>query len=121
MGRRARLARGGVVAAATFSPPALPLSHPLSDASFHAAVGSVDDSLDISFEWDAGEAMGAFLEGLRDGRIIATYCVSCERTLVPPRKFCERCFRPTDRWEEVAGVGVVETFSICHVSWDMQP
>ena len=41
--------------------------------------------------------------------------------LVPPRKFCERCFRPTDRWEEVAATGVVETFSICHVSWDMQP
>jgi hypothetical protein len=41
--------------------------------------------------------------------------------LVPPRKFCERCFRPTDRWEEVAATGLVETFSICHVSWDMQP
>ena len=40
---------------------------------------------------------------------------------MPPRKFCERCFRPTDRWEEVAATGVVETFSICHVSWDMQP
>jgi uncharacterized OB-fold protein len=40
---------------------------------------------------------------------------------VPPRKFCERCFRPTDRWTEVAPVGTVETFSICHVRWDMQP
>ena len=55
------------------------------------------------YEWDAGEAMGAFLEGLRDGRIVATYCASCERTLVPPRKFCERCFRPTDAWTEVRG------------------
>jgi acetyl-CoA C-acetyltransferase len=102
-------------------PAALPSSHPLSDVQFHAAVGAVDDTLDISFEWDAGEAMGAFLEGLRDGRIVATYCSSCERTLVPPRKFCERCFRPTDRWTEVEAVGAVETFSICHVSWDMHP
>jgi acetyl-CoA C-acetyltransferase len=93
----------------------------LSDAEFHGATGSVDDSYDAEYEWDAGEAMGAFLEGLRDGRIVATYCASCERTLVPPRKFCERCFRPTDRWTEVDAVGAVETFSICHVTWDMRP
>jgi uncharacterized OB-fold protein len=108
-------------AAATSAPSSLPSSHPLSDSEFHSAVGAVDDKLDIAFEWDAGEAMGAFLEGLRDERIVATHCVACERTLVPPRKFCERCFRPTDRWEEVAAIGTIETFSICHVSWDMQP
>jgi acetyl-CoA C-acetyltransferase len=108
-------------AAAAFSPPAVPSSHPLSEPEFRSAVGSVDDALDVSYEWDAGEAMGAFLEGLRDGRVVATICASCERTLVPPRKFCERCFRPTDRWTEVEPVGTVETFSICHVSWDMRP
>ena len=80
-------------------------SHPFSDAEFHAAVGSVEDALDVAYEWDAGEAMGAFLDGLRDGRIVATYCVACERTLVPPRKFCERCFRPTDAWDEVEATG----------------
>lgn len=108
-------------AATTFSPPALPSSHPLSDLDYHSAIGAVDDTYDVSYEWDAGEAMGAFLEGMRDGRIVATHCSSCERTLVPPRKFCERCFRPTDRWTEVATTGVVETFSICHVTWDMRP
>ena len=41
--------------------------------------------------------------------------------LVPPRMFCERDFRPTDSWREVSDTGVVETFSICHVSYDMQP
>jgi len=93
----------------------------LSDAKFHGAAGAVDDSYDVAYDWDAGEAMGAFLEGMRDGRIVATYCSSCERTLVPPRKFCERCFRTTDRWTEVDAVGTVETFSICHVTWDMRP
>jgi uncharacterized OB-fold protein len=63
--------------------------------------------------------MGAFIDALRDGRILATTCVQCGRTLVPPRKFCERCFRPTDSWTEVPTTGVVETFSICHVTWDM--
>jgi acetyl-CoA C-acetyltransferase len=109
-------AHGGSGAAA----PTLPPSHPLSDDEFRSAVGSVDDTLDVTYEWDAGEAMGAFLEGLRDGRVVATFCTSCERTLVPPRKFCERCFRPADRWTQVEAVGLVETFSICHVSWDMR-
>ncbi|MFN8234014.1 MAG: Zn-ribbon domain-containing OB-fold protein [Actinomycetota bacterium] len=94
---------------------------PLSDAMFRSAAGAVHDRLDAAWNWDAGEAVGAFLEGLREGRIVATFCASCERTLVPPRKFCERCFRPTDRWTEVAPFGAVETFSVCHVSWDMRP
>jgi uncharacterized OB-fold protein len=35
--------------------------------------------------------------------------------------FCEQCFRPTDRWVQVEDTGRVNTFSICWVSWDMQP
>ncbi len=83
--------------------------------------GAVEQRLDTLYDWDAGEAIGAFLEGLREQRILATTCTSCGRTLVPPRKFCERCFRPTDGWTEVPQTGTVETFSICHVTWDMQP
>jgi uncharacterized OB-fold protein len=41
--------------------------------------------------------------------------------LVPPRMFCERCFRSTDAWVQVESTGVVQTFSICHVRWDMEP
>jgi acetyl-CoA C-acetyltransferase len=102
------------------TPPVAPRATSLSDAEFRSAIGAVDAKLDAEYEWDPGEAMGAFLEGLRDGRILATTCAQCGRTLVPPRKFCERCFRPTDSWAEVPQSGVVETFSICHVTWDMQ-
>jgi uncharacterized OB-fold protein len=35
--------------------------------------------------------------------------------------FCERCFKPIDGWTEVPQTGNVETFSICHVTWDMRP
>jgi hypothetical protein len=102
-------------------PPANPRATPLSDAEFHAAPGAVDDVLDATYRWDAGEAMGAFLEAMFEGRIVATICEQCGRTLVPPRKFCERCFRPTDTWTDVEAVGTVQTFSICHVRWDMVP
>jgi hypothetical protein len=34
--------------------------------------------------------------------------------------FCERCFRPSDAWVEVETTGTVQTFSVCHVAWDME-
>jgi acetyl-CoA C-acetyltransferase len=116
---------GGPAMSATDSahatPPLEPRATPLDDASFRSATGSVEERFDASYRWDAGRAMGAFLDGLADARIAATTCSSCGRTLVPPRSFCERCFRPTDGWADVDAFGTVETFSICHVRWDMQP
>ncbi|HZB00781.1 MAG TPA: Zn-ribbon domain-containing OB-fold protein [Actinomycetota bacterium] len=112
---------GGPALTASQAPPLAPRATSLSDAEFRSATGAVEQQLDVLYDWDAGEAIGAFLDGLRDQRILATTCVSCGRTLVPPRKFCERCFRPTDGWTEVPQTGNVETFSICHVTWDMRP
>jgi uncharacterized OB-fold protein len=112
---------GGPLATATASPPSEPRATALSDSEFRSATGAVEQRLDTLYDWDAGEAMGAFLDALREERILATTCVSCGRTLVPPRKFCERCFRPTDGWTEVPQTGTVETFSIVHVTWDMRP
>jgi acetyl-CoA C-acetyltransferase len=103
------------------TPPYGPLATPLDDAAFRSATGAIDERFDAAYAWDAGEAMGAFLEGLADGRIVAATCSSCGRTLVPPRAFCERCFRPTDGRTDVAATGTVETFSVCHVRWDMVP
>jgi acetyl-CoA C-acetyltransferase len=106
---------------ATQTPPPAPEATSLSDSEFRSATGAVEQHLDVRYEWDPGQAMGAFVDGLRDRRILATTCESCGRTLVPPRAFCERCFRPTDGWAEVPHTGSVETFSICHVTWDMRP
>jgi uncharacterized OB-fold protein len=40
--------------------------------------------------------------------------------MIPPRMFCERCFRPTDEWCYVKDTGRVNTFSLCYVSWDVR-
>jgi acetyl-CoA C-acetyltransferase len=109
-------------AVATGTPPVTTLGPtPLSEEEFRSAVGAVEAPLDARYEWDPGVAVGRFLDGLREGVIRATTCGVCGRTLVPPRAFCERCFRPIDGWTEVEGSGTVNTFSICHVSWDMRP
>nr|MBC7244297.1 Zn-ribbon domain-containing OB-fold protein [Chloroflexota bacterium] len=72
------------------------------------------------YAWDAGIAIGRYLAELKEGRIIGVHCHRCRRTVVPPRIFCEWCFRPMDEWVYLEDHGVVNTFSICHVRWDME-
>jgi hypothetical protein len=103
------------------TPPLTAGGHALSDAEFRSATGTVDHDLGARYAWDAGVAIGRYLDGLREGRLLGRECHGCERVLVPPRMFCERCFRGTDAWVEVEQTGVVQTFSICHVRWDMEP
>ncbi|MFQ5662585.1 MAG: Zn-ribbon domain-containing OB-fold protein [Terriglobia bacterium] len=74
----------------------------------------------IRYAWDTGAAIGRYLEELKNGRLIARRCHNCQRTLIPPRMFCERCFRPTDEWVYVKDTGRVNTFSLCYVSWDVR-
>ncbi|HCJ10471.1 MAG TPA: DNA-binding protein [Clostridiales bacterium] len=71
------------------------------------------------YRWDAGVAIGRYLRELKEGRLIARRCNACGRILLPPRMFCEECFVPTSEWVFVKDTGTVNTFSICHVRWDM--
>ena len=38
--------------------------------------------------------------------------------MIPPRMFCELCFRPTDEWISLKDTGTVNTFSLVYVNWD---
>jgi uncharacterized OB-fold protein len=93
----------------------------LSDAEFREGVVTVSHALRAGYAWDAGVAIGAYLEGLKAGKILGRSCRRCGRVLVPPRMYCEQCFRPTDAWVEVPPTGRVATFSVCSVTWDMRP
>jgi len=72
------------------------------------------------YAWDAGVAIGKFLAGLKEGKILGITCPQCGRILVPPRMVCSDCFVPTDHWVEVRHTGTVRMFSITYVTWDMQ-
>jgi uncharacterized OB-fold protein len=92
----------------------------LSSKDFEAGrVLTVRHKLKADYAWDAGVAIGRYLQELKNGRLVARRCSSCERTLLPPRMFCEECFVPTDKWVFVKDTGTVNTFSICYVRWDM--
>jgi hypothetical protein len=72
----------------------------------------------LAYAWDNGVAIGRYLAELKEGRIIARVCHECRRIMLPPRMFCELCFKPSDEWMYVKDTGVVNTFSIAHVNWD---
>jgi len=73
---------------------------------------------DLAYAWDDGVAIGRYLAELKNGRIIGRACHLCDRIMIPPRMFCELCFRPSDEWVHLEDTGTVNTFSIVHVNWD---
>jgi len=93
----------------------------LSDTEFQRRVPTVWWAPRLEYGWDAGQAVGRFLEGLKAGKIYGVRCRQCGRTVTPPRAFCELDFRPMDEWVELPDTGTVNTFSICYVTWDMRP
>ena len=72
------------------------------------------------YAWDAGVAIGRYLAELKEGRLVGVHCKKCDRTVIPPRNFCEWCFRPMDDWVPLPDTGTVNTFSLCYVTWDMK-
>ena len=70
------------------------------------------------YAWDTGVAVGKFLRGLKDGIILGIHCPDCGRTLIPPRAFCELCFKPLHQWVELQDTGTINTFSVSYVNWD---
>lgn len=95
--------------------------HPLTDEEFRQGkVITIPWKPRAMYAWDSGAAIGRYLEGLKQGRITASRCGKCKRTMVPPRDFCEVCFRAVDDYTGVKDTGKVNTFSVCYVTWDMK-
>lgn len=78
------------------------------------------DKLNAQYAWDTGIAIGYFLAGLKAGVILGSYCATCRKTVTPPRVVCEWCFRPMQRFIRLSDTGIVNTFSICYVTWDVK-
>lgn len=71
-----------------------------------------------NYAWATGVAVGEFLKGLKAGVIMGSKCDECGRIVVPPRLFCEWCFRRTEKWVKLPDTGRVNTFSISYITAD---
>jgi uncharacterized OB-fold protein len=67
---------------------------------------------------DLGIAFGRYLTELKRGRIIASKCKRCKRVVLPPRIFCEYCFRNMDEWVYLPDTGTLRTFSVVYIDAD---
>jgi uncharacterized OB-fold protein len=70
------------------------------------------------YSWATGIAIGEFLGGLKQGLIIGSKCNHCERVVVPPRIFCEYCFKRTNQWVRLPDTGIVNTYSVSYITTD---
>lgn len=76
----------------------------------------------LRYEYFGGEAATKFYNEVREnGRLFGARCSECKRVLVPPRGYCEDCYRLIDDWVEVGPEGVVQTFTILTLKLDGFP
>ncbi|QXJ21924.1 OB-fold domain-containing protein [Actinomadura graeca] len=62
-----------------------------------------------------GRALGRFLEGLCEGRILGHRCAACGRVIVPMSGLCPRDGVPTSQEVELPDTGTLTTFTVSHV------
>lgn len=68
--------------------------------------------LDLKYKWAAGSHLGAFLRGLKEGRIIANRCPGCSRLQLPPTPACGRChISMGEDWVALAHQGTVISYN----------
>ncbi len=72
----------------------------------------------LRYRWAAGVAIGRFLDGLKQGKILGSHCDECGRTVVPPRAFCEMCFVPVGEFVELPQTGTINTFVVSWIAKD---
>ena len=96
-----------------------PLGTPLKEDEIeHQKVLTVLYHPRAKYSWTTGTAIGRFLKELKAGKILGSKCSHCNRTVVPPRVFCEQCFRPMDGWVTLPDTGTVNTYSVSHIATD---
>ena len=73
-------------------------------------------TVDVPFEFAAGEYMGRGLATLRDkGVFMAVQCPKCKRVQMPPRIVCAECLVKNETWMEMPTEGTLASFTIMYL------
>jgi uncharacterized OB-fold protein len=75
--------------------------------------------MEAQYIYTAGIAGERFFRELKDnGKLVGTHCANCDRTYVPPRMYCEKCFAELTEWRDVPLEGKVKAHTTVHVDID---
>lgn len=69
----------------------------------------LEGEIKLDYQWSLGPIATRFFDELKKERIMGNRCPDCERVLVPPRKFCPRCFTEMGEWLRVSDEGEIMT------------
>ncbi len=97
------------------SKPERPGGHGLKERELQELAGLVEYKPVARYKFSAGQAVGVFLEKLREGKIVGARCPRCGRIYVPPRSYCEYCLAPTRDFVEVPDTGTVHTAVVSYI------
>ena len=89
---------------------------PISERELRELPGVVKYTPTAKYMFTAGQALSRFLHELKNGKIIGRRCNKCSRIYVPPRMYCEYCFKATDEWVEVPDTGVIHTVVVSYIA-----
>ena len=71
--------------------------------------------MNITWGYASGDAMEHFCASLRQKRIQALRCDSCERRYLPPRPYCGNCRERLSEWVPVKDHGILEAYTVVHL------
>ncbi len=93
----------------------------MTEAREHAFV--IEGKMALPYQYFAGATGSKFIVALRDERrILGVRCDRCQRTFIPPRSTCERCFAElTDHWVTLEPTGEVTGFTVIRYAEPYQP
>jgi uncharacterized OB-fold protein len=72
----------------------------------------VHHEITLTYDYALGEVAGAFFQGLREGKLLASHCSASKMSYLPPRAYCERSFERCDEWVEAGTEGTIEASTI---------
>jgi uncharacterized protein len=75
----------------------------------------------VRYNYSVGKVAGKFFDGLKQKKILATYCDKCKLSFLPPRAYCERSFNSCDSWIEAGLEGVIEAATIVTAEFENLP
>ena len=83
----------------------------------------IEGKMALPYQYYAGAVGSKFIVSLRDEKqILGVRCEKCNKTFVPPRQTCERCFAPlTDCWVKVGPAGEIAGFIVVRYAEPYQP
>ena len=75
----------------------------------------------IEYQYTVGPEAAAFFDGLRRREMLGSRCDSCGQVAVPPKAFCERCFKRITELIPVGLMGKIEAATVVTTPFEGSP